>query len=168
MFLRVAGVEVKMERHLLGRPHTAGKMGFLVSAPGSGGKGGVAFEETLSSKDRRMRQMLMEELVDPDKLGLLTVKKQRSKVSARTATNTLDLREKDLEEAQALISSYFERCLDNQVVVVYLNHGSGKTADASKGKLRQWLRKHPFVRTVTAAPSEEAFSLVELDFDEDD
>ena len=164
--MRVAGVEVKMERHLLGRPHNVGKMGFLVSTPGS--DKGVAFEETLSSKDRRMRQMLMEELVDPDKQGFLTVKKERNKIPARSATNTLDLREKDLEDAQTLTSSYFERCLDNQIVVVFLNHGSGKTADASKGKLRQWLRKHPFVKNVGAAPSEESFSLVELDFDEDD
>ena len=55
MFLRVAGVEVKMERHLLGRPHQAGKMGFLVSGPNGGAP--AAFEETLSAKDRRMRQV---------------------------------------------------------------------------------------------------------------
>ena len=166
MFLRVAGVEVKMERHLLGRPHNIGKMGFLINTPGS--DKGVAFEETLSAKDRRMRQMLMEELVDPDRQGLMTVKKQKNKIPARTATNTLDLREKELEEAQTLTSSYFERCLDNQVVAVYLNHGTGKIAEASKFKLRQWLKKHPFVKTVGAVPLEEAFSIVELDFDEDD
>jgi hypothetical protein len=55
VFLRVAGVEVKMERHLLGRPHQAGKMGFLVSGPNGGAP--AAFEETLSAKDRRMRQV---------------------------------------------------------------------------------------------------------------
>ena len=44
-----------MERHLLGRPHQAGKMGFLVSGPNGGAP--AAFEETLSAKDRRMRQV---------------------------------------------------------------------------------------------------------------
>lgn len=168
IFLRVAGVEVKLERHLLGRPHHSGKMGFLINGGGSNsGKPGVPFEDTLSAKDRRMRQMLMEELVDPDK-QLMDVRKQRSKggsLPSRQARNSLDLRDKSFEEGQSLSASYFERSLDNQMAVVYINHGNTKAADANKTRLRTWLKQHPFVRRISST-EEDAFTLVELDFDE--
>jgi DNA mismatch repair protein MutS2 len=167
IFLRVAGVEVKMDRHLLGRPHQAGKMGFLISGGANSGKAGVPFEETLSAKDRRMRQMLMEELVDPDK-QLMDARKQRSRggnVASRQATNSLDLRDKSFDEGQVLATTYFERSLDNQVAVVYINHGGKKEGDANKTRLRTWLKQHPFVRRISSA-EDDAFTLVELDFDE--
>ena len=191
-----------MERHLLGRPHQAGKMGFLVTGPGGGAP--AAFEETLSAKDRRMRQvrpsghafawqnkpfrrrapslgpsssppglpsssqMLMEELVDPDK-QLLTAKRQKSSGGARqlpprAATNTLDVRNKGLDEMQALTASTFERALETDQAVVYLHHGVAQKTD-TVSKLRAWLKQHPFVRKIGSAESD-AVTVVELDFDE--
>jgi hypothetical protein len=36
VLLRVAGVEVKIERHLLGIPHRSGQLGFLLNGVDSG------------------------------------------------------------------------------------------------------------------------------------
>ena len=64
-----------------------------------------------------------------------------------------------------LATTYFERSLDNQVAVVYINHGANKAGDANKTRLRTWLKQHPFVRRISSA-EDDAFTLVELDFDE--
>jgi hypothetical protein len=111
--------------------------------------------------------MLMEELVDPDK-QLLAVKRQKSsggskQLPARVATNTLDVRTKGLDEIQQLTASTFERMLENEQNVVYLNHGVAKTDTVSK--LRAWLKQHPFVRKIGSAEND-AVTVVELDFDE--
>lgn len=165
VFLRVAGVEVKMERHLLGRPHRAGKMGFLT---------GDAEDENMSAKDRRMMKMLQEDLVDPDKLMVKPRRVKDGKLSGlRMATNTLDIRGHGLQEAQDLTMTYFERTMNkdlkDQLGIVYINHGNLKSADAIKPKFRLWLKKNPLVRRL--APAElsdggDAFTVVELDFAE--
>ena len=165
VFLRVAGVEVKMERHLLGRPHRAGKMGFL-TADGD--------DENMSAKDKRMMKMLQEDLVDPDKLMVKPRRVKDGKLSGlRMATNTLDIRGHGLAEAQDLTMTYFERTmakdLKDQLGIVYINHGNVKSADAIKPKFRLWLKKNPLVRRL--APAElsdggDAFTVVELDFAE--
>lgn len=165
VFLRVAGVEVKMERHLLGRPHRAGKMGFL-TADGD--------DENMSAKDKRMMKMLQEDLVDPDKLMVKPRRVKDGKLSGlRMATNTLDIRGHGLAEAQDLTMTYFERTmakdLKDQLGIVYINHGNIKSADAIKPKFRLWLKKNPLVRRL--APAElsdggDAFTVVELDFAE--
>ena len=165
VFLRVAGVEVKMERHLLGRPHRAGKMGFLTSD---------VEDENMSAKDRRMMKMLQEDLVDPDKLMVKPRRVKDGKLSGlRMATNTLDIRGHGLAEAQDLTMTYFERTMNkdlkDQLGIVYINHGNLKSADAIKPKFRLWLKKNPLVRRL--APAElsdggDAFTVVELDFAE--
>jgi dsDNA-specific endonuclease/ATPase MutS2 len=165
VFLRVAGVEVKMERHLLGRPHRAGKMGFLT---------GDTEDENMSAKDRRMMKMLQEDLVDPDKLMVKPRRVKDGKLSGlRMATNTLDIRGHGLQEAQDLTMTYFERTMNrdlkDQLGIVYINHGNLKSADAIKPKFRLWLKKNPLVRRL--APAElsdggDAFTVVELDFAE--
>jgi hypothetical protein len=166
--LRVAGAELKMDRHLLGRPHRAGKLGFMV-----GGSEGDA-EGSLSAKDRRMLQMLKDELVDPEKLLAKPRRVKDGKLSGlRLATNTLDVRGHGLAEVQDLTTSFLERTaskdIKDQIGVVYINHGSNKSADAFKPKLRLWLKKNPLVRRV--APAElsdggDAFTVVELDLGE--
>ena len=165
VFLRVAGVEVKMERHLLGRPHRAGRMGFLTAD---------ADEDSMSAKDRRMMKMLQEDLVDPDKLMVKPRRVKDGKLSGlRMATNTLDIRGHGLAEAQDLTMTYFERTmgkdLKDQLGIVYINHGSLKAAESIKPKFRSWLKKNPLVRRY--APAElsdggDAFTVVELDFAE--
>lgn len=165
VFLRVAGVEVKMERHLLGRPHRAGKMGFLT---------GDAEDENMSAKDRRMMKMLQEDLVDPDKLMIKPRRVKDGKLSGlRMATNTLDIRGHGIAEAQELTMTYFERTMNRDlkdlIGIVYINHGNTKAADAIKPKFRLWLKKNPLVRRF--APAElsdggDAFTVVELDFAE--
>ena len=165
VFLRVAGVEVKMERHLLGRPHRAGKMGFLTDG---------SEDENMSSKDRRMMKMLQEDLVDPDKLMVKPRRVKDGKLSGlRMATNTLDIRGHGLAEAQDLTMTYFERTMNrdlkDQLGVVYINHGNQKNSDTIKPKFRLWLKKNPLVRR--HAPAElsdggDAFTVVELDFAE--
>ena len=166
VFLRVAGVEVKMERHLLGRPHRAGKMGFLT--------GGDGDDENMSAKDRRMMKMLQEDLVDPDKLMVKPRRVKDGKLSGlRMATNTLDIRGHGLAEAQDMTMTYFERTMNkdlkDQLGIVYINHGNIKNSDTIKPKFRLWLKKNPLVRRL--APAElsdggDAFTVVELDFAE--
>ena len=168
--LRVAGVEIKMERHLLGRPHKLGKLGFS----SSGGADGESSSAAMSAKDRRMLQMLNEELVDPDKLLSKPRKLKDGKLSGlRVASNTLDLRGKGLQEAQELTSSFLERTasrdIKDQLGVVYINHGNMKSADSTKAKLRAWLKKNALIRKV--APAElsdggDAFTVLELDLDD--
>lgn len=65
--LRIAGAEVKMERHLLGVPHDASKFDrriFGGDVMATTDKSGHAKAE-LSNKDRRLLKMLQEDLADP-------------------------------------------------------------------------------------------------------
>jgi DNA mismatch repair protein MutS2 len=174
--IRVAGVEVKMERHLLGKPLKAGKLGFMVNgeSTGSSGLGGKS-EENMSAKDRRMMQMLQEELVDPDKLLSRPRKlKDGARLAGlRLATNTLDIRGQGLAEAQDLAMSYFERAMNGdskgQVGVVYIHHGALKSSETVKPKFRAWLKRNPLVRRCQPAELSDggdAYTVVELDFED--
>ena len=172
VFIRVAGAEVKMDRHLLGKPLKGGKLGFAM-----GNDGGGMEEEKLSAKDKRMREMLKDELVDPDKLlnkrNIRSVKE--GKLSGlRLATNTLDIRGQGLPESQQLTMSYLERMTNrdvkDQTGIVYINHGNLKGSETVKPKFRSWLKRNPLVRR--SAPAElsdggDAYTVIELDLDDD-
>ena len=165
VLLRVAGVEVKMERHLLGIPHKSGKLGFIVN-------GEVDSEENLSAKDKRMLKMLKEELVDPGQILL----KARSVggaggIAKRTPVNTLDIRtQQDFEKSQSVIASFIERQVNDNAQSVYLLHGNGKDPQVGKNKekIRAWLRRNPLVvKTGPAALSEGGDSCTVVTFAED-
>jgi DNA-nicking Smr family endonuclease len=163
--LRVAGAEVKIERHLLGTPL---KMGLSPStSTGDPGNGEI------SAKEKRMLKMLEEELVDPDKMlsgGGVGIGKNRKLAGLRVASNTVDVRSLTGTDAQSSIESFVEKFIDQDssiVGVIYVNHGNSKTGDALKSKLRSWLQTHPLVRRAKAAELSDggdAFTVVELDF----
>ena len=163
--LRVAGVEIKMERHLLGIPKRSGQLGFLKSANN-------VDDAQLSAKDRRLLKMLNEELVDPEKLGGQSLKsKKESKLrGTRSASNTVDVRGLGVADAQSVASAFMQEVAGrdgkNVVEVVYINHGNTKDSSEVKAKLRQWLKKHPMVNRMNPAELSDggdAYTIVELD-----
>jgi len=164
VLLRVAGVEVKMERHLLGIPHRSGLMGFSNMATG-GGKDGSG-EEVMSSKEKRMLKMLQEELVDP---WAPSMKKNRKIGSlVRTISNTLDVRGHGFDRMQTMSASFLERAVNNAEEYIYIHHGASKDVDEARTKLRTWLKKSPLVRKCgPAALSEggDAFTIIEFEND---
>ena len=178
--LSVAGMEVKVERHLLGYPHRSGPLGMkakdLFMLAGNGGLDDSSEAlKNISSKDRRMLKILQEELVDPDKmLSKQNAVKSNSKLSGlKTASNTVDLRGKTLTEAQAIAMQYFERLFDKTngvstsglMTVVYFNIGIAKGSDDIKPKFRTWLKGLPLVYRAVPADSTDggdAFTVVEL------
>lgn len=162
--LRVAGVEIKMERHLLGIPHRSGQLGFLLN-------GGDNAE--LSAKDKRLLKMLKEELVDPDKLaGAGGHRKKDGKVTGtRSQGNTVDIRGLGVADAQTAATAFMQEVAerdskDRHQGVIYINHGNTKESAEVKMKLRQWLKKYPLVNRMNPAELSEggdAFTVVELD-----
>lgn len=178
--LSVAGMEVKVERHLLGYPHRSGPLGMkakdLFMLAGSGGLDDSSDAmKNISSKDRRMLKMLQEELVDPDKmLSKHNAVKSNSKLSGlKIASNTVDLRGKNLVEAQAAAMQYFERLFDKVnaatatgvMTVVYFHIGNPKGTEDIKPKFRTWLKGLPLVYRAIPADSTDggdAFTIVEL------
>jgi dsDNA-specific endonuclease/ATPase MutS2 len=162
--LRVAGVEVKMERHLLGIPHRSGHLEFLTNASN---------EKELSAKDKRLLKMLNEELVDPDKLSgpKLSRKKEGKVGGVRSSKNTVDVRALGVSDAQTLSTTFMQEVAERDVKkgseVIYILHGNTKETAEVKTKLRQWLRKHPLVNRMNPAELSEggdAYTVVELDF----
>lgn len=167
VFIRVGGVEIKMERHLLGIPKGKGRLGFVVN-------GKVSDDNTsnLSSKDRKMLKMLEEELVDPDRMML----SKRHKNSAnnihkdgiigglRRGDNTLDLTKCVSEiQAQESTSKYIEKMIDSNIYTMYVNIGRDPKID--KNKYRGWLKRHPFVRkaeTASASDGGESYTILAL------
>lgn len=167
VLIRVGGVEIKMERHLLGVPKVKGILGFVVN-------GKVADDKTsnLSSKDRRMLKMLEEELVDPDRMtlsksdkkGVSNVHKDGVIGGLRRGDNTLDLT-KCISETQAQESAnkFIEKMIDNSVYTMYIYLGKDPKID--KNKFRGWLKKHPFVRkaeTASASDGGESYTILAL------
>jgi hypothetical protein len=158
--IRIAGVEKKMDRHLLGVPRDQGlasKLG-LNRFPGmGGGKGGGAGgalgrdPAEMSAKDRRMLKMLQEELVDPDKM----VDPKRFKAASvsggkiagpgRSVSNSLDLREvSSLTEAQRITTEFIKKVINGEGEgVVYVQLGANSSI---KDKYRGWLKKNVLVR----------------------
>lgn len=166
VLLRVAGVEVKMERHLLGIPHKSGKLGFNVN-------GEVDSEDNLSAKDKRMLKMLKEELVDPGQI-LLKAKSVGGAggVSKRLPTNTLDLRtqsDSTFEKCQSVIASFIERQVNDNAQSVYIMHGNAKDAQVGKNKekIRQWLKRSYSSTAGPAALSEGGDSCTVVTFADD-
>ena len=145
VLLRVAGIEVKMERHLLGIPHKSGKLGFIVN-------GEVESDKNLSSKDLKMLKMLKDELVDP---GAIVKGKSiggNGGLAKRTPANTLDLRQQiDFEKSQTLISQFLERQVNDAAQNIYLQHGNEKAASKIKERLRAWLQRMAIVTAVNSA-----------------
>lgn len=156
VLVRVAGAELKMDRHLLGVPQVdstfAGKLSLLSEA---------GEEKELTAKERRLRKIIEEELVDTDKL-LATNKAARKQAlrgrlvgATRTAANTLDLREVDsLATAQEKTKEFFRRVVGaeehqyTEALVLFIQHG---VHSAYKDKFRGWLKKYPLVDRIQPA-----------------
>lgn len=162
VILKIGGVEVKMERHLLGMPLKSGAIGFLKN----GGTGG---EENLSAKDRRMLKMINEELVDPSKMISKSKPKSGERISGlRLSSNTLDIRTcNSLAEAQDQTMKYIEKVMNgkDQLGVIYISHGKSKSGDSIKPRYRGWIKKVPVVRRANVAELSDggdAYTVVEL------
>lgn len=141
--IRIAGVEVKMERHLLGVPLKAGKFGFMIN-----GKSGNS-EDNMSSKDKKMMKMLQDDLIDPDKL-IMSKSRSANSISSggiRTTSNTLDLsRTLTLLEAQDATTSFIEKMMGKRTACIYIHHGVSKTNADLKAKYRSWLKRHAIIK----------------------
>ena len=164
VILRVAGAEIKLDRHLLGLPI---KMS-LTSGLNAQESNSTA---EISAKDKRMLKMLQEELVDPEKL--LSVNKKYTKnikiSGLRTPANTIDVRGMGYAESQSIITESIEDIIDADEFTraVYINHGNTKAAESLKGKLRTWLQNFPLVRKANAAELSDggdAYTVVEIDY----
>ena len=160
--LRVAGVEVKMERHLLGTPLRSGQFGFLMNG---------ADAAAMSAKDKRLMKMLKEELVDPDKLAGPNKKRKEGKiVGKRGASNTVDIRGLSFSDAQTATTAFIrDKCEEGErlgSIIIYINHGNTKDAVEVKTKLRQWLKKYPLVSRMNPAELSDggdAYTVIEVD-----
>ncbi|KAJ1424532.1 muts domain V-domain-containing protein [Ochromonadaceae sp. CCMP2298] len=150
--IRIAGVEKKMDRHLLGVPRDQG----IASKLGLKFPGGAKDPGEMSAKDRRMLKMLEEELVDPDKM-VTKFRKSNSnngKLSGpgRNGANTVDLREVSaLLEAQRLTTQFMKKVINGEVdagEVIYAHHGAHNSI---KDKFRGWLRNNVLVSRHNAA-----------------
>jgi DNA mismatch repair protein MutS2 len=169
VLMRVAGAEVKFERHLLGI-HT-NKNGLIGKGRSGGVIGGGAMKDFLkmSAKDKRLFEMLETELVDPEQM-LKTRRraKENPRAGLRMKSNTLDARNLGLEELRPRAMAFLEHIVSkNEVGVLYVNHGNTKSAEFVKVKARSWLKKHPLVRSVRGANASEggdSYTYVELDF----
>ena len=173
--LKIAGVELKMERHLLGIPLKKGLTEVFRASMNNNDNNLAIDEKELSAKDKRMLQILREELVDPDKLsgGKKTIRESKL-VGKRSSSNTLDIRGYSIVEAQAKTMEYLEKYYANDIsennAVIYVHHGNKKDGDIVKPKLRSWLKRNPLVRRL--APAElsdggDAYTIVELQSDND-
>ena len=162
VLMRVGGVEVKFERHLLGRPKHAGQLGFT-----SQNKDGDVDTSKMSAKDKRLYQMLNDELVDPDKmLRQKRKKKDGNLVGVRVASNTLDATKVNIDDLKNKVGHFIEKIIHkNDYGIFYIKHGTGKSADNTKTKIRTWLKKNGIVRYAkAAAPSDggDDFTVIEL------
>ena len=161
--LRVAGVEVKMERHLLGTP--LAKAGAL-SAFGKGLLFGEKEKMEMSAKDRKLMQM-MEDMVEPG--ALLKGRKGKGKAGVvlppRTPGCTVDLRDCDsINKMQLLLKTRISRLLNqggaSGDLHFYAQHDQKEKSDI-RAKLRIWLRDNPLVEHCTAVEGD-SFTAVSL------
>jgi DNA mismatch repair protein MutS2 len=167
--LRVAGMEIKIDRHQLGIPREVSIL--------------EQDESKLSQKEIRYKKMIEEELVDPENLRLdvrrkagaassagSDGKKAKKVVGMRTTANTIDLRRLVLQvEAQRLFDAYIEEQIEAEVSnsVVYIQHSANSESASSswKSSFRSWLRSHPLVNRSYPADSSdggELFTVAEL------
>ena len=171
VLMRVAGAEVKFERHLLGIPTNKNWLVGFGKGHRGGEVGGRAMKEDflkMSAKDRRLFEMLETELVDPEQmLKTHRCAKEDPRAGLRMNSNTLDARNLGLEELRPRATAFLEHIVSkNHVGVLYVNHGNTKCAESVKVKARTWLKKHPLVRSVRGASASEggdAYTYVELD-----
>ena len=135
--LRVAGAQVKIERHLVGYP--------LDSKEALQG-GREIFRDPnrkLTAKEREMIRM-QEDLVDLN--SPLAGKKGSKGSSARSSSNTVDVRgaEGQFSRQLDLINAAIDRDFDNGSLHVL--HGVNENTE----KLRDWLRSNPLIERVMA------------------
>ena len=170
--IRVAGVEVKMERHLLGVPLRQGKLGFLVNSK-SGLEAEDASASGLSSREKKLLRMLQD---DDSPLTAKASAKQHFKsapvVGMRTQSNTIDLKScATYEEAANIIETFIEKQMGRDGALrsscVYIKHAA--TAAGLKPRLREKMKKHPMVLSAgAAAPSDggDVYTVLALALDE--
>lgn len=172
VIVRVAGAEIKLERHLIAKQRF-GIASLMTSE---------VEDKPMSAKDRRLLKMLNEELVDPDKI-VQGNKAKRAQTTVgrvpRTSANTLDIRSAgSLPDAQSTTMSFFERMIDQSLdnisggadsippIFVYINHG---VQSPIKAKLRSWLKENPIVKRSRPAELQDggdALTLVELNLED--
>ena len=158
--VRVAGVDVKMERHLLGFPIRSGKLGFPINNENSS-------NTTMSAKEKRLLKMLEEDLVDLDKKSIINRSNSIKKMSA----NTLTIKDSStVAEAHDATVNFIEQIIDksDDFDVLYIHHANKRLFDTdNKTKFRTLLKKHPFVKNVKSATNDEggdAYTVIQLDY----
>ena len=157
--IRVAGVDVKMERHLLGYPLRSGILGFPTNTEHN-------TNTTMSAKEKRLLKMLEEDLVDPDKKSY----SNRSS-NKRMSANTLAIKESSTVAAAFEDAvSFIEQIIDKSDIydALYIHHANKKLFDnENKLKFRNLLKKHPFVKKVSPADNDDggdAYTMIQLDY----
>lgn len=168
VFVRIAGVEMKLERHQLGIPFSSG----IVQ------NSDLPFDKR-TAKEQRLIKMLEEDLVNPS--NLLTKRKlsKDNKLSGlRIPSNTIDLRKVSsnsasaISDMQRIINQYLEKNIEKTepLEVIYLQHSLSKNDENYRSKLRSWIKQLPFVQRVYAADSSDggdAFTIVELNLQDE-
>lgn len=168
--LKVAGVEMKIEWHLLGTPRDANAIQGLFLQK-------EKRPEEMTAKERRFLQMVEEELVDHEKDSKKKSKKNTGGAagrisiagdSSRPDAAVLNLRSvASLTEAQELTMTFLRQVVNNleddhEPVVMYVEHGQDNPI---KSKYRTWLKKNSLVKRQEVADAEDggdAVTVVEL------
>jgi dsDNA-specific endonuclease/ATPase MutS2 len=158
--LRVGGVEIKLERHLLGKP-------LMLTGD---------TETLMSAKERKFMQMAKEDLVDADQLqfrGKRRLKSGGASVS-KASRNSLDLRGIDtIDAALSAITQFIERCIEtnlsaftsNASMKVFLEHGEDPVM-AKRVRDALHNNNEAFVKSISiddASFGDEAVTVLELD-----
>ena len=156
--IRVAGAEIKMERHLLGYSKSVG-LSKMKAGPGNEDTKEIA---KLSNKEKRMLKIIEEELVD--------LKTIAPSGGIRFASNTCDVRDLTFGESKSCITAYLDKFIDraDQTHIFYLNHGNSKGDKDKelKQKIRLWLQTYPLIKRAKSAKKEDGgdgFTIVEID-----
>lgn len=137
--LRVAGAQIKIERHLVGYP--------LDRLQNSGMQGGQELlrdpSKKLTSKEREMIRM-QEDLVNLDSPSAKGPKGGSGGKPQRKAGNTVDVRDLAFGRCQDRINDAISRHFDEESLYIY--HGKGCE---DQNKVRTWLRGNPLVEKVS-------------------
>ena len=148
--LRVAGVEVKMERHLLGHPLPP-KNTLEIKVDSIDLDDPEAMNK-LSSKERQLLEM-KKSLVDIGSSDGRASGKggdaSQNKIK-RSVQNTLDLVGHKYEKQESLTRNRLSRAMDNAEKYLFIHHGKvSKTSNGNKNKVLTYLRGNPFVRKIS-------------------
>jgi len=119
----------------------------------------------MSAKEKRLLKMLEEDLVDPDK------KMHPNRSNKKMSANTLTLKDTiTVTDAYNAAVTFIEDIIDKSDIydALYIHHANKKLFDnENKVKFRNLLKKHPFIKKVSAADNDDggdAYTVILLDY----